>query len=512
MRRILGVLIGISLMGVLVAGCGQQTPSINTSNSQPSGLSIRGTIYTTTISGTIGDPISGAVVTLSGDSASYTSVTNSRGEYVFSSIPDGSYNLAVTAEGHKRDTSTAVNVALKPSSDVPADNTITVQDIQLDSNPIITTYSPVPNTVISQSPTFVVTFNEAMDTSTVIPGLVAQGVRTFAISGDTVSLSTSWSSDGKTLTMTPEASLISNESYTLSVNYGGAARDAAGYALEVTGDQALASTQTYRVTTGGVPAAPSNITVTVNSKPFTSESGTGANYLDVYTSGNSVRIYCDPPSSGGLVTGYKFYAAIDAASAGNYVLLGSDTDNYFTLTVANLITALYNGTVDPVTTRNYPFINKAVYFKAVAYNGDGESSAASIGPIKELLGPNVDSDAYSGRTGGGYTAELLNNNYYLPGLTAGTDTKIAYIAFIEPVDPATIIAGNFTHSAGTVTDATLLTSASSNLGAFWLSLECSIVKITSDTDFAAAQTITVGSGVKDLAGNATAAGEIATVQ
>ena len=92
------------------------------------------------------------------------------------------------------------------------------------------------------------------------------------------------------------------------------------------------------------------------------------------------------------------------------------------------------------------------------------------------------------------------------------DTKIAYIAFIEPVDPATIIAGNFTHSAGTVTDATLLTSSGDNLGAFWLSFERSIVKITSDTDFAALDTITVGSGVKDLAGNPTEAGEIATVQ
>ena len=502
MKKVLVLLTAICLVGVigaLISGCGQQTPSINTVNSQPKGLSIKGTIYTTTLSGTVGGPISGAVVTLSGDRANYTAVTNSQGEYVFSGIPDGTYVVVATAEGHQRLSTTTVTI--KPSSDVPADNTITVGDIQLSSQPVILSYSPAPNSVITQSPTFVVTFNEAMDTSTVIPAMAAAGVRTFALSGSTVPLSTSWSSDSKTLTITPEAALISNESYTLSVS-SVAMRDASGYSIDTTGEQALATSQTYRVATGGVPGDPSNLTVIVNNKPFTTVEGTGADYLDVYTSANWIDLYCDPPSSGGLVTGYKFYAALDTASAGNYVLIGSTTVNYLSLQISTLITALYNSTVNPVSTMNYPFINKAVYFKVVAYNGDGESAAASSGAVKEVVGPQVDLTAFDGRATQGKAAELLNNNYYLAALTAGTDTKIAYIAFNQPVDAATIIPANFTLSGGaTVAAASLLTSSSTNLTASFTGNVYSIVKITSDTDFTGAETLTVGTGVKDLAGN-----------
>ncbi|MGB9613618.1 MAG: Ig-like domain-containing protein, partial [Candidatus Margulisiibacteriota bacterium] len=353
--------------------------------------------------------------------------------------------------------------------------------------------------------------NEAMDASTIIPSLSPAGIRTFA-SGDTIPLATTLV-DGKTLIITPEATLVPNQRYTLSIDPNTTARDTAGYPLSTLGEQAQKSSQSYRVTTGGLPGTPEGVTLSYYD-PFggvtrilTSDAATGIDFTHINNLWSGfLRLYWNPPSDGGPVTGYRVYAAIDSDSASNYVLLGETTNNYWSFPSkgsGGLVNALF-GTenIDPVATKNYPLINKAVYFKVVAYNGDGEGSAASTSGLKELVGPKLDTKAFSGRTGGGFTAAVQNNNYYLAGLKAGTDTKIAYIAFNEPVDPSTITAGNFTHSAGTVTGATLLTSSSSNLSSgVWSGDVFSIVKIISDTDFAAGHTITVRTGVKDLAGN-----------
>jgi len=521
MKRILGLTIGICLIGTLgfmVTGCGQATPTVQTGTPQPSGLSIRGTVYTKTLSGTRGNPIAGAVVSLSGDSASKTTTTDANGEYVISGIPDGSYILVVTAEGHKR---SRTSVTIKPESGVPADNTITVEDIQLESNPIITSYSPTPNSVISQNPTFVVTFNEAMDTSTVIPWLTAAGVRSFALSGNTVPLRTSMP-DGKTLIITPEAALALNQVYTLSINPGTTAKDTAGYPLEATGDQALAATVDYRVTTGGVPGSPEGVALNYYksgiSKTLTSDATSGIDFSDIVGMGwnDYLKLYWNPPSSGGAVTGYRIYASLDGS---NYVLLGTSTENYYSFSVDGLLSALFGTTsIDPISTQNFPLINKPVYFKVVAYNGDGESAAAVTSGLKELVGPRLDTKAFSGRTGGtGFAAAVQDNNYYLAGLTAGTDTKIAYVAFNQPVDSSTIAAANFEHNdstgtkKGTVVSATLLTSSSSNLSSVWTGNVYSIVKVVSDTDFAQNDQIKVLTGVKDLAGNQVASGTGDTV-
>ena len=51
MKKTAVLLIGISLLmvlGYVVTGCGQATPQISTSSSQPKGLTIRGTVYGTT--------------------------------------------------------------------------------------------------------------------------------------------------------------------------------------------------------------------------------------------------------------------------------------------------------------------------------------------------------------------------------------------------------------------------------------------------------------------------------
>jgi hypothetical protein len=508
MRKILTGLIGVSLIGVLgmmIAGCGQQTPSISTANSQPSGLAIKGTVYAITLADTRGAPIQGAVVALSGNSATQTTVTNARGEYLFSGVPDGYYVLIVTAEGYERDSTYSDTIK---SGVVPADNTITVRDIELYSNPIIVNCTPLPNTVIGQTPTFVVTFDEAMDQSTVLPTLVPNGVRAYG-SGNSVTLLTSWA-DAKTLVITPEAALIANNAYTLDIDPNSTARDLDGFLLDNSGELAQNTAHNYRVTSGGVPSAPANVQVSVGTKTLTNDAATGVDFADVL--GGTVGFSWS--SSTGAVTGYKVYVANSAT--GNYSLISSatSTTNYVDVSLANILTALYGTTsLNPTSTGNYPLINLPLYVKVVAYNGDGESTAGSAAAI-ELVGPRVNTAAYSGRAAGGFAAALLANNYILPALTAGTDTKVAYIAFLEPLDSTTVTAANFTSTAGTVLGATLLTNASVDLdpGAFWASNAYSIVKITVDTNFAAAQTITVGAGVKDLAGNAAAGTGAATVQ
>jgi hypothetical protein len=498
---ILGIVFVMGL-GIVIVGCGQQTPSITTTNSQPSGLAIKGTVYTTTLGGTLGAPIQGAVVALSGASSTETSLTNDRGEYRFANIPDGCYILIVTAEGHKR--SSLTSVTIKPSTNVPADNTITVSDIQLDSNPIIVSYSPTPNLVISRTPTFIVSFNEAMDQSTVVPTLIPSGIRTYAISGGSVSLLASWT-DAKTLVVTPESALVANNTYTLNINPNSGAKDSAGYALEVTGDLALASTQTYRVASGGVPSAPSNVFLSVGGAIFTSEAA-GVNFAGVLV--GTVAIYWAP--STGEVSGYKVYAANSAS--GNYHLISaaSSTTNYVDVTVANILTALY-GTIDinPVSTgANYPMINLPLYIKVIAYNGDGESAAGTTN-AKELVPPILETAGASPVKSNGYAGQLLaNNNYYLAPIST-TDT--AYIFVEEPLDASSVTAGNFkivtdgAHAASgiNVLSATLLTNSSGELGVTGVTIARSIIKIVADAAITGGTLdVEVSSGgIKDLAGN-----------
>ena len=507
----LSLLIGIGLvvtLGMLVSGCGQQTPTINTSNSQPQGLAIKGVVYSTTVAGTKGAPLAGAVVSLSGNSANQTATTNALGEYLIKDIPDGAYILIVTAEGHVRNTATGV--VIKPSTGVPADNTVTVADIQLSSSPIIVSISPNPNAVISQTTTFVVVFNEAMDPSTVNPSLSPSGVRTFTIPGDSAPIKTGWA-DSRTLLITPEAALISNEAYLLSIDPNTTARDASGYTLVTTGDLSLAANVNFRVTAGGVPGTPSNLSITVGTKAITSDA-TGADYADVFGAA-SIGLHWDP--STGQVTGYKVYVANSAT--GNYVFLTNATNNrnYVDVTANNILSALYGTTaIDPLAIGGYPMINIPLYVKVVAFNGDGESAAASAS-TKELIPPTLNATGWDGN-GTFTTPYVLDNNYYLPAI--GTDDTVAYVFLSEPVDPATVTTAAFAITAvggapvRTVVSATLLTQSSGKLrgaGPAPMAATYAVVKIVADGSIKdpdaagpmAYQIMAVQANVSDLAGN-----------
>lgn len=479
----------IALMGVSIVGCGQSTPTINTSNSQPNGLKIKGVIREYTLNGTVGSAIAGAVVALSGDSVNKTVVTNNAGEYVIDGIPDGSYNIVVTAEGYTRNRTNGI--VIKPSSFVPADNTITVQDVVLSSNPIMTTISPTPNSIIGSSQAFTVTFNEPMDTSSVVFSLAPTGLRTFVASGTTVPVTVAWDSTNKVATVTPATNMVMNTNYSLSVS--SSSIDPNGYAIATSADNALALAQSFRVATGGVAGTPGDIMVNY-AGTTTLEAAT---FATAYGGGNAdFRLYWGPAT--GNVTGYNIYVANSATGA--YTWLTNSSTNSLTTNTNALETALYgNNSINPVSMGNFPLINVPLYVKVAAYNGDGESTAVVAGPLKFKKGPSA-VEGHGWNNANFTNDKIYGNSYVLPRLLS---TQEAYVGFDAPLDGSTVAAANFTITGGTVTAAQLMTNYTADVDspAYWGGTIMSIVKITTNGTTVYGNTVEAGTAVKDLAGN-----------
>lgn len=518
------MLLGIAILtlGALVAGCGQQTPEVKTTTNQPNGLVIRGVVRNTvlpgTVTGNVGDPLAGATVQISAAGAVAAGIsakivappatTNANGEYIFSGIPDGNYTLIVTKEGYQRTRVTGVYP--KSSVVVPADNTITVQDILLVSNPIVLSYSPIPNAVVSNSQAFTITFNEAMDKSSTTFTLAPSGIRTLVTDASRVPITVVWDTASKVATITPVGAMISNETYSLAVVTTG--RDTEGYLITATGDQALALTQTYRIATGGLPGNPSDLVIST-----VTGASSEADYLRVFddagTVGSGVRginLFWKSPASS-VISGYSIYVA-DSAT-GNYAFLANSTSNQYSTTVWEIAARLYGVLlplaprgIDPVCTKNWPFVNKKIYFKVAAFNGDGESTGAASGSLQDSIGPRLaGAVAASWPTFlGGY----MNNGYWLAQLTTSTE---ALVGFNEPLTESSVTTAGFiilytatgTQAAITVTGATPLVSDASDLtgGGVY-----TMAKVTTDTaidNLAGYYSIMLVTGeVKDLAGNA----------
>jgi hypothetical protein len=260
----------------------------------------------------------------------------------------------------------------------------------------------------------------------------------------------------------------------------------------------------YKTAAGGVPSAPSNLQVVINDKP-TSE----VDFADVITSTNKVKLNWSPSS--GNVSGYKVYVA-KSGSVLNYVPLESDSstsnstaNNYFTSDISKIIKALYGSgvKVDPISTQNYPFVNNTVYFKVVAYNGDGESSGEAVS-VKDAVGPQRTGPnaAYSANSAA-FRGATLSNGYYLPKIAA-SDVGIAYVFLNQPVDPTTV-SGNIEISGVTLT-ASLLTQSSDDLGE-WVGLsDYAVIKIDAGSTDIRGKTVTLKTGLKDLSGNAVVSG------
>ncbi|OGC10590.1 hypothetical protein A2246_01805 [candidate division WOR-1 bacterium RIFOXYA2_FULL_37_7] len=502
MRKHLLLSCFVLLIGAFVlVGCGQEQPSITTTNAQPSNLKIKGTVYTTELAGGRGAGISGAYVYLSGDAVSSATTTNSLGEYLFSNIPDGDYKLVVTAEGHQRISTTPVY--FKEDNATVTDGCIDVDDILLSSRPIAKTITPTPTTStgteIDRNPTFVITFNETMEINSVLPSLTINGLRAFSDSG-TVPLSASWNNSNTVLTLTTVGSLTANTTCTLDIDPLTSAKDTAGYPL-IAGSSSVEEGETltpvYRVDVGGKPGTPSGLTISsVASKMFTRES-TGVNFTDVATVGaNAVVLYWDAPTTG-PITGYNVYAAY--GSTGNYFRVAQTTTPGLSTTLNAITTAIYGvnlSSLDPLSSANVPMINAPLYIKVTAYNGDGESASIEAN-AKELVPPvlsPLSDDALDP-----VTKQVLANGYIVDPITT-SDTGKAYIYFNEPLDISTVTTSNITVEDGGTYTVSVLAQDNTPLGLSGGGNDRCLVRINSTADITG-KVVRVGTGVKDLAGN-----------
>ncbi|MFH1826362.1 MAG: Ig-like domain-containing protein [bacterium] len=513
MRKMLLVALLLGLTVSLITGCSQTaTPELisqlqNSTTPQPEGLTIRGTVYALNQSAVVGDPLAGVSLLLSGKTTaetttSYEAVSDVNGCYMFTNLPEGAYRIVATKEGYQRMVS-AADIVLGGFTLVPStDNTNVVQNINMTNTPLVVSISPAPGTTVEAAAlTLTVVFNEAIERSSVRPRFTAQGIRTYSVA-DTGELTTSWSADSKTLTLTTGV-LLANQAYSLNLDPGTVAQDLEGNLLDATGGSGgLATaiytganaTDDYRVTSGGVPGVPTNLQITVNDAD-PSQTAPSLQYTDADAGTEDVDVSWWAPISG-QVTGYKVY--VSTASTGPWALLGTSSDtDLLGSDVDDVNTALYNGTiaagtVDPVANRRGAFISNSVHFKVVAFNGDGEGTALTTS-ARDNTGPTIDGTA-------DYGATELTNGYRLPAVA---DNTIAYVAFNEPVNVTSAgTLANYSLSTGTITSVTVLTSNRDDLGgAFGTAF--TVVKIDADTSLAAASgvTLTVGTGVTDLSGN-----------
>ena len=538
-------------LGILVSGCGQQTPSISTSSSQPKALTIRGTVYGSILYWYVdpwneywkenrGNPMAGVAISLSGNGVNRTTTTNANGEYSFTDLPQtaGSYGQMMVAdvvqnsgyiivaskEGYQR---TIAGTALSSSSGPLPDNTETTLDVDMSSRPVVLSISPAPGSTVEAAPlNITVEFNEAMDPATVRPTLTCKGIRTFA-AGDTQNLTCAWSNGNKTLVVTSGA-LLPNQIYQFMLDPDGTAKDASGIVLDSllsydeddTGSGGLTADnyngerpdQYYRVAAGGAPGAPTELQLLLNGKL------TGLDYQDINYGLATVVLNWITPASG-QISGYKVYASrssagpwqlIRDASDSNHAMIGDVKTNSLQTEVDDINFSIYGNTlqsggnypggVDPVCIGNAMFINSKAYFRVVAYNADGESSAATA-EAQDSTGPILSISSYNG------AALTLINGYVLP---ATVDDTERYIAFREPVNQSDAgTAGNYALDGGlTVSSVQVMTSSDYDIepiGNEFGGLGAYTVIHIKASGALTGRTLTV-SGTRDLAGNAVVTG------
>jgi hypothetical protein len=346
------------------------------------------------------------------------------------------------------------------------------------------------------------------------------------ITHDNAQLDLLWSDGNKTLTITPKETLTSNEVYRLIFDwnifppnsYG--PRDLRGnllvtpfwlnfigFPFEINACENFAD---YRVASGGVPGAPSNLKISYDvssSGPpvYTTEADAYDFWVTLYNNPNSVFLSWDSPASG-QVSGYNIYTSNGSSKV--YLKLNSTliTNNQYTTNIQDFETTFWPTGVpwsNPVCAGNYPFINNPCRIKVVAVNGDGEGAGCEISAI-DTVPPKISS---AESAGSGFTGILLANNYYLPAIPPLSSGE-AYIGISEPVNPSTV-SGNVTISGVTLT-ATLLTQSIGLLLPSPPSI-MSIIKLDAGTTDIRGKTVTITSGLKDLAGNSPAAGSGDTI-
>jgi len=264
------------------------------------------------------------------------------------------------------------------------------------------------------------------------------------------------------------------------------------------------------VSTGGVPGAPTGLTISYNG--FATTEASYSRTFDAPVLTGNINLGWVAPTTGGPVTGYRAYVAYGAS--GDFHLLGTVTPvtgtsaNQMTVRTSgsglnDIITALYGASgaeKDPVCTGGYPFINDVCRFQVVAFNGDGESAPSAILSERDSVEPAL--AVPGGSTGRPWTwsnvNRIMNNNLVLPPLAGSTE---AYIGFNEPLS-AVNAAGTGIH-VGTyeATAASIIMNNSTALTNFRLNTR-SIVKVTLPADVVVGDGVSLEAGaVTDLSGN-----------
>lgn len=502
------LVIGSLVIGILAVGCGTSAPQIQTSSQAPTGLSIRGTVYANTnvANASQSTPLAGAVLSLSGDTANRTTTTNANGEYVFGDLTANNtgfgqgYTIVATKEGYQRQIITSLNFGSGILSPVQ-DGSVLTQDFNLIDNPVVLSISPAPRTIVTAAQTtFTVAFNEAMDQSSVKPSFTCTGIRASAV-GDTQTLTATWSADSKVMYLTTNGASFANVTYQLQVNPGASrAADLAGNLLDpltAAGNSGglaavVYNAANYLTAANGAPDAPTGLLVTVNDK-------TTIDFSDAIVGGDNVQLSWI--NSSGLVSGYRVYVAKSAS--GPWAKLGADSPNTFAgPTITNVNDALYiAGSWNIDASRNLAFVTDSIYFKVVAFNGDGEGTAAVSSALRDSVKPRV------------FTAGVVRPCYRNPvtpalfintpgaltdySLAGATQNMGCYIRFNEPMDISALKnTAKYipTTGAGTVASATVV----SNVGGV------AVVQLifTAGNPNPPGNTITVATDTqKDLSGN-----------
>lgn len=492
MRRFLSFVLIVGLVA-MVAGCGQQTPEIKNSIPKPEGLTIRGTVRSiNTAGGLIGSPLAGVVLVLDGQSTNKTDTTDSNGDYSFTSLGEGTYRITATLDGYQRNVGGTVTIGggLQPTSD----NTDVINDINMVDQPVVLSISPDPGvTVEAAAQTITVAFNEAMDPSTVRPALTTGTIRTLAIA-DTQTLTTSWSADSKTLTITTGV-LLANHNYGLALDSGNNATDAAGNAIDTSGGTTsnaggiaigVYNSVAYRTASGGAPGAPTGLLLSINGKARGS-----IGYADVRLGTENVNLSWLTPSSG-QISSYSIY--VGTSSSGPWYLLGTSSNNTFSSTVTTVNTRLYGATYDPSCIKHMAFVTDAVHFNVVAANAEGESTGVTTSD-RDAVEPQVFTWAVQDPTSLGISD--VDNSLTDYSAAANLDMG-CYLVFREPAPV------NEPMDVSTLEDITKYTPSSSSIASasvVYNSAGTTVVEITFAAAVVPGGTVQVLVGPADLSGN-----------
>ncbi|KAF0134853.1 MAG: hypothetical protein FD145_421 [Candidatus Saganbacteria bacterium] len=459
---------------VVISGCGQEIkPEV--SMGQPGGIIIQGVVRNSTSASK--EALAGAIVKLLGPTDINTT-TDSNGYFKFEGVVIGEHTLIISKESFQEGRLIVSIAALTPT------NSVFTKDVNLSDNPAI--LSVVRDKTASPE-ALIITFSEPMDTSTVIPYISYNGVSAMSVSAKgIVSVSKSWDSDKKILTVYPQGNFAQGAKYIIiltgpSGSYS-SIRDTAGNNLTYNYGGIFYSSSSY---TNGTAicadlfteysgSAPIDPPINLNIKTVKSNSSE-VDYYDVYNINNNsnnngnnnvfvlswdkvkdalgYKVLCS--INGGL---YQLYQLYDDTYYWTYKLTTSNNNIIIDLKALDESlsdysrTELNNYPVDYGNGINWPFIGaNSVNFKVVAVNPSGEGPASAVITVKDTKKPIVRYASDYGSYAQVYFSEPLEKagaedikNYSIPGYTITKAVLTNYYSSPSSTNVYLYVSPNFT--------------------------------------------------------------------